>query len=197
MYRLDVEVVRRLVEQQHIRLAQQDLRQFDTHTPSSGELARGSVEIGAFKAQSRERALNVSLIVVSAHELVTFMFLRETFHELHVRVALIVGAGCHLLFHLLQLRLHLRAAGKSLAGLFKDGRVVGEFHDLGQIAYLTVIGDPDGTGCRFLQPADYLEHRRFAGAVLAHEGDTVMVVDDITDIMKQRSSAKFDGEVVY
>ena len=35
---LDVEVVRRLVEQQHIGFLQEDLCQFDTHTPASGEL---------------------------------------------------------------------------------------------------------------------------------------------------------------
>ena len=35
LYRLDVEVVGRLVEQQHVGLLQQNLCQFDTHAPTS------------------------------------------------------------------------------------------------------------------------------------------------------------------
>ena len=43
--RLDIKVVRGLVEQQHIRFLQKDLRQFNTHTPTAGELRRGTLEV--------------------------------------------------------------------------------------------------------------------------------------------------------
>ena len=42
-------MVRGLVEQQHVGLLQQYLRQFDTHTPTAGELARRTVEVCALE----------------------------------------------------------------------------------------------------------------------------------------------------
>ena len=48
--RLNVEVVRRLVQQQHVGLLQQDFRQLDTHTPATRELTRRPLKISTFEA---------------------------------------------------------------------------------------------------------------------------------------------------
>ena len=48
--RLNIEVVGGLVEQQHIRTAQQNLGQLDTHTPTTRELGGRTVEVGTLEA---------------------------------------------------------------------------------------------------------------------------------------------------
>ena len=50
--RLDIEVVGRLVQQEHIRLLQQQFRQFDTHAPATAELARLAGKVFAGETKS-------------------------------------------------------------------------------------------------------------------------------------------------
>ena len=45
LYRLNIQMVRRLVEQQHIRFLQKNLGQFNTHAPTSTELASRTLEV--------------------------------------------------------------------------------------------------------------------------------------------------------
>ena len=59
--RFDVEVVGRLIEEQYVGRFQEQLSQFYTHAPSTGELAGRAVEVGAFEAQSEQRLLHVFL----------------------------------------------------------------------------------------------------------------------------------------
>ena len=48
----DVEVVGRLVEQQHVRVLQQDFCQFDAHTPTTAEFACLTFEVFSFKSEA-------------------------------------------------------------------------------------------------------------------------------------------------
>ena len=50
LYRLDVEMVGWFVQQQHVRATQQNLRQFDSHAPTTRELGRRTVKIFLSKA---------------------------------------------------------------------------------------------------------------------------------------------------
>ena len=56
--RLDVEVVRGLVEQQHLGPAEQDLRQFDAHVPALGEGFGLAAEFVFLEAQTGQGALH-------------------------------------------------------------------------------------------------------------------------------------------
>ena len=51
-------MIRRLVEQQHVRTAEQDLRQLDAHVPALRESLGPAPELGFFETQARERALH-------------------------------------------------------------------------------------------------------------------------------------------
>ena len=62
---LDVEVVGWLVEQQHVGMTQENLRQLNTHTPTSGELAGGTLKVAAQEAQAYQRTLDSSLLSLS------------------------------------------------------------------------------------------------------------------------------------
>ena len=59
LYGFDVQVVGRLIEQEQVGLAQQDLCQFDTHSPSAGELVARAVEIRTLKSQAEQYAFHV------------------------------------------------------------------------------------------------------------------------------------------
>ena len=48
--RLDIQMVRRLVEEQDVRTLQEDLRQLDTHSPTAREFCRGTIEVRALEA---------------------------------------------------------------------------------------------------------------------------------------------------
>ena len=48
--RLDIQMVRRLIEEQDIRTLQEDLRQLNTHSPAAREFCRGAIEVRPLEA---------------------------------------------------------------------------------------------------------------------------------------------------
>jgi len=197
LYALDVEVVGRLVEQEHVGLLQENLGELDAHAPATGELARGAVEVAALEAQTGEGALEGGFVVVAAEHHVAVVLESELLDQLGIALALVVGAVGHLLLQPLDALFHAGGVDEGFAGLFDDGGVVGEFHHLGQIAYGGVVGDGYGARGGLLLSAEYLEHGRFAGTVLAHERYAVAVVDDETHVMEERAGAELYSEIFY
>lgn len=57
--RLDVKVVGRLVQHEQIGVLQENLSQLDTHSPASGELRYGTVEIASLKAQADDGTVHL------------------------------------------------------------------------------------------------------------------------------------------
>ena len=182
LYRLDVEMVGGLVEQQHVGVAQQDFGQLDAHPPSAAELAGRAVQVALFEAQSFERALHLAAIVVAAHHAVALALVGEALAQSHVVLRLVVGAPGHLLLHLLHAALHGLYVGEGGLGLFGHGAPVGEHHHLGQIAHRRVARYGDAARCGPLQSGNHLEHGALPRPVFADEGDAVAVVDDVADV---------------
>ena len=193
----NIKVIGRLIEEQYIRLLQQNLGKFDTHSPTAGKLLGRALEIIARKAKTAQGALYLSLIVFATHHHVAFMFLGKLLYELSIAFALIVGAVGHFLLHLVQTRLHLGIMGESLAGFLFHGRIVLQFHHLWQIADCGFVRNSHNAVSRFLQTAENLEHRRFSCTILTHQGNAVAVVDDETYIMKERLDAKLYFQSFY
>ena len=67
--RLEVEVVGRLVEQQHVGLAQQQLREREAHLPAAGELVGEPLEVRLLEAEAEEHRARVGLDRVAAERL--------------------------------------------------------------------------------------------------------------------------------
>ena len=130
LYRLDIQMVRRLVEQQHVRLLQENLCQFDTHTPTTRELTRGAFEVRTQETKSHQRTFNLCLIVLRTHHHVTVVLLREAFHQCEIVFALIVGTLRQLLVHSVDVFLHLTDMSKRLLRLFSHGRIILQYHHL-------------------------------------------------------------------
>ena len=184
-------MVGRLVEQQHVGLLQQNLRQFDTHTPASGEFAGGTLEVGSHKSQSDECAFYLCLIVICPHHLIAFMLLGEALHQGQIVVALIIGTLSQLLVHLVNALLHLPDIGECLLSLLPDGGIVLQVHHLRQIADSSVGRHADHTTGGLLLSAKYFQECRFPSAVLTHQGNTVTIVHHKTGIGEQRLSTEF------
>ena len=92
-------MIGRLVEQQHIGLAKQYLGQFDTHAPTTRELAGRPVEIAAQKSKTHQRALQLCLIILCPHHHVALVLLRKPLYQRQIVIALVVGARCQLGIH--------------------------------------------------------------------------------------------------
>ena len=194
---LDIEVVGRLIEEEYIRLLEQDLCQLDTHTPSTGELPGRTVEIFTGETQTAQGSLNLSLVVFTAHHHVALVLLGEFLHELGIALALVVGAVGHFLLHLVEARLHLGIVGESLAGFLLHGGIILQFHHLRKIADRGFIRDSHHTGGWLLQATENLQHRRFAGTVFTYQGNAVAVVDYEAYIIEKWLYAKLYFQSFY
>ena len=91
--RFDVEVVRRLVQQQQVGFLQQQFGQLDAHAPSARELGGLPRKVRALEAQSQEDALYVFLVIGEVHGIEFLGNGRHLLDQAHVRLAFVVGAG--------------------------------------------------------------------------------------------------------
>ena len=121
---LDVEVVGGLVEQQHIGLLQENLRQFDTHTPTTGEFRRGSFKVRTQKTKSHQRAFYLRLIVLSPQHHITVMLRGVFLNQSQIALALVVRPLSQFLIHLFQTLFHPRDVGKGLLSLLPHRRLI-------------------------------------------------------------------------
>jgi hypothetical protein len=91
--RFEVEVVRRLVEQQHVGPAQQELREVDAHLPAAGEIAAVAVHVGVDEAQAVQHRLRLGFDVVAAVVVPLLADGHVAIHDRLVAVALGVDGG--------------------------------------------------------------------------------------------------------
>ena len=137
---LDVKMVCGLVEQEHIRLLQQNLRQFDTHTPATRELIRRTLQISTCKAESHQRTLNLRFVVLRPHHHVTLMLLCIALHQRHILAALVVGTGSQFIVHLIETLLQPYHPGKGFSRLFPHRGIILQDHHLRQITDGRLVG---------------------------------------------------------
>ena len=194
---LDIEMVRRLVEQQHIGFLEQYLRQFDTHTPASGEFRCRTLEVGTHKTQTSKRPLYLSLVVLCAHHNIALVLCGVFLYQRQITLALVVCTLCEFLVHPVQTLLHLRDIGKSLLGLLTYCGIVLEYHHLREISDTTVGRHADISFSSLLLTTEYLQHRGFSGSVFSYEGNTVSVVDNETRINEQRLDSELHFQSFY
>ena len=152
--RLDVEVVRGLVEQEHRRATQEQLCQLDTHTPATRKLARGAVEILASETQSEQRLFDVGLAAVATQDVIAVVALVKTVHQLLIFGRFVVVAlgqrGCNAL----NLSLDCQHLGKGFGRFVDERSGVGHLHLLRKIADRAVAISCYGTRCGLLFARD-------------------------------------------
>ena len=176
--RLDVEVIRRLVEEQNVGFLEQQLRQLDAHPPSTAKLAGLPSEVGALETQAHQRLLDIGMIVNIFNGIEFLAQRRDTLDKLHVIVGIIVGPRLQLPVQFVYLRLHLVQVGESLLRLLEDSPPVVHHQVLGQISDNGILRSRDFPACRLADAGQDFEEGRFPRAVLSHQGYPVFFVND-------------------
>ena len=187
---LDVQMVGRLVEQQHVGPAQQQFGQLYAHAPPAAELTGGTVEVLAHEAQSQQRPFQLGVVVHAAHHLEALALVGEFLHECHVVLTVVIRPVGQFLIQAVQPLLHLTDVGKSLLGLLAHRALVAQHHHLGEVADGGIAGHRHRARSGLLQSGYDFQHGGLPGSVLSHEGNTVFVVNDIRNVLEQRGGAE-------
>ena len=104
--------------------------------------------------------------------------MRETLYELQIVGAVGVAAFGQCAAVAVNLVGKPLQVVENFGGLAAYGRVVGQLHDLGQIAHGGAVVDGYASGRRPLQSGQNLKQGRFSGTVSAHKGYALLRVDD-------------------
>ena len=68
---------------------------------------------------------------------------------------------------------------------------------LRQVTHFTAFADGHTAACGRTHPGDNLQQGRFAGSVLSHQGDPVLVTDGERDVFEKCRAAELYGQGVY
>ena len=178
-----------LVQQQQVRLGQQQLAKRNAHLPAAGKLFRVARPVFLAKSQSVEHRadLRVQRIAVVHVELAGDALVAIG----HLRV---FGGGMVELAHLVRELFHLllqRAQVAEDRHAFVEDGAAGELQAiLRQIAESRVLGGGDAAVIERLKAAQNLQQRGFAGAVGADQADAIMRSDQPVEIVEQELGAE-------
>ena len=159
----EVEVVGRLVEQQHVRVLEQEAGERDAHHPAAGELADVALDVRIGEAEPGEDPASLRLHAVAAERLEPMLEAAVLVDQL--RELLVVVRVLHLGLDVAHPALdaaHLAGAGQYLG---QHAATAALRHLLAQVADHDVAGAGDRPGVGLLVAGDELEQRRLAGAV--------------------------------
>lgn len=137
-YRGYVEMVGRLVEEQHVGLLKKEFCELDAHAPAARKLACGTIEIAALKSETEKSLLDILLKVGHVDGIEFLAHGGYLLDESHIGVGFIVGAGGEFVVQSLDFCLHGVEMGKSLRSLLKDSVVVFGHEMLRKIAHSAV-----------------------------------------------------------
>ena len=189
-------MVRRLVEQENRGASQQQLGQLDAHAPAARELARRPAEILAAESQAEQRLLDVGVARLAAEDVEAVLRIVEPVEQLLVGGTLVVGSFGDFTRERGNLGLEAQHLVEGLGRLLDQRRGVGHAHRLGQIANRAFAVDGHGTRRRLLFTGDDAQQRGFARAVLAHQADTVLGIDEERDIVEEGPAPVAYGKIV-
>ena len=194
---LDVKVIGRLIEQQHIGTGKQEFCQLNTHAPATGKLTGGAVEVLTTESQTLQGPFYFGTEVGTAHHQETFVLMGEAVDKFMVIFAVVIGAFGKLPVHAFDVGLHLEDVFKGKFGFLHHRVIIAEDHHLGQVTDSTFTRNCNNAGSGLLQASQYFKHGRFARTILAHQGDTVFFVDNVRDVFEQRRGVEFHLQSFY
>jgi hypothetical protein len=173
--RLEIEVVRRLVEQHRVGLHQQNARERDAHLPAARERAHVAVDHRWAEAQAREDLTGAALERVAAQLVEAGLHLAEAGDE-RVELVGFVRVG-HVVLELLELTRDLRDVARAVHRLFDDRPAAHLADVLPEVADRDAAIDAHRALVRRLFLHDVAEEGGLAGAVRAHEADLLALVE--------------------
>ena len=185
----EVEVVRRLVQKQDVRVAQEQLGERDAHLPAAGELRAGLIEIRGLETQAGENLARVALELVPAQTLETVLDVAVLIEKGARDVPALPRLGDFQL-QLLSALAHRFDLDGGVHDLLDDGRIGGEFGLLLQISHVRVLGERDRPGIGAVDAHDDLEQRGLTRAVGPHKRVALARVDLQRGAREERACAK-------
>ena len=182
--RTDVQVVRRLVQKQNIRLLQKQYRQSQSGLLSSRQCRNLLIVHGLVKGHACQYAPDFALVHVSAHALIAFADLLILLKRLFI-IAGLTFFAC-LRKKTLHLLLHLREVLEHFIHFLDDGALGVETAVLFKISDLQVRGHEKISPVMRELSRQHSQKRRLAGSVDADDADPLAAVDSEADLVQHQ-----------
>ena len=182
-------MVGRLVEQQQVGLAEQQLGQRDAHLPAAGEGFGRPFEVRRLEAEAAEhrRRLQLDAVAVAEPEAIlqvaVAMQHRIVLGFRNRRIAELILDGVHL-------RLHRDQVGERARRLLEDGVTRVTQAVLRQVADGQRVRLEHGARIGLVDAGHHLEQRGLAGAVRSAQADAFAIGDLPRDVVEQDAVAE-------
>ena len=194
--RLNVKMVRGLVEQKHVGTPEQNLGKLYAHVPSLRESLGLSREFVLLEAQSGKGTLDrfFGRIRLSQHKSVVHLV--KLNDKPMISLGLIVSPVGELKGNLVDPAVQLLKLVIHRHHLFDHSPTLVVLHDLRKIADALVGGAGDLSGSGTLQIHDKLEHSALSRSVLADQAYAVTIANMQADRIQQRKASVGDSDVI-
>ena len=179
--RFQVQVVRGLVEHEHLGVAHQKLRQRDAHLPAAREVRGGLLQVAFLKAQTEQHAAHLRLDGVAAQRLVC---VARAAGRSQLAFGGVFAQGVLQLAQALLGRQDFHLRGHDF---LEDGTVGHLDGLLLQVAHARTLREQDAALVGVFAPADDVEHGGFTRAVRADKRQAVVLLQLERDVGKQRA----------
>ena len=164
-----IQVIGRLVHQQHVGPAQQHARQRHAHLPAARERADVAIDLVVLKAEAMQHLARLGFQRVAVQMLVFFLHLAEAFQDaIHFAGSLGIFHGALQLFEFM---MQIARAAAARDRLVQHRAALHLFHVLAEIADVQPLGNRDRAVVRFLLAHDHAEQCGLARAVGANQAD--------------------------
>src|SRR5581483_3646031 len=164
----DIQVIGRLVHQQHVRPPQQNARERDPHLPPTRKRAHIAVDLFVAKPESVQHLASLRFERVTAKVLVLFLHVAKPLeHAIHIAACRIFH-GALKIFELMMQIAHAPAPSDRLIDYGSTLHLLGV---LRKISDGDLLGDRDLAVVGVFLPYDHSKKGRFAGAVGSHQAD--------------------------
>jgi hypothetical protein len=193
--RFEIEMVGRLVEQQQIGLAEEQLRQRDAHLPSTGEPLRRPLEIGRFEAEPAEhrRGPQFDAVAVAQAELILEIAVAM---EHRVVLGLRDARIGEPIFQTVHLRLDREQLTERARGLLEQRSAGVAQSVLGQVADRERCRCENRARIDLFEAGHHPQQGGFADAVGAAQTDAFPIVDLPGDVIEENAVAEGFREVL-
>ena len=184
------------IQQQHVRLPEQDLGQFDAHVPALGEGLRGTGKLAVEEAQAEQRPARLHLGRLRMAHLQAVVQVRKMLDQCGIGIGFIVCPGLEFARNARNFPFDRGGALEGGHRLLEDRPSAVMLHDLREIADRQVLRLVHAAGGRALQVRDQLEDGGLPRPVLAHEADLVGLADVEVDLVQQDETSIGDSHIL-
>ena len=193
--RLEIQVVRRLVQEQQVRLAEQELRQGDPHLPAARKRLCRPAEIVIREAEALKHRRRFQVDAVAAAEpepVLEIAVARQHRIVLRLRDRLVAQPR----LERVHLVLHGDQVAEGAAGFVEDASSCVRQAVLRQIADGQRRRLQNRTRIPVVEPRHHSEQRGFAGAVRTAQANPLPVGNLPGDVLEEHTVAERFGEIL-